>query len=140
MSTQQLDHLGPHAGQADRQGVGAEEEHGPHHLVGQRIAGARGVRADEVALELLGVGRVDPHVGEVAEAGGDAVDGGALRDEALDDCSRGAHPHGRAGVELDGSPRSGDLDDLVDGEVPAGEQNRRHRSLYYAPCDGCRMS
>ena len=43
-----------------------------------------------------------------------------------------------SGVERDRPPAARDLDDVVDREVPAGERKGRHRSLYYAPCDGCR--
>ena len=97
-----------------------------------------GVRPHEVPLQLGGLGRLDPDVGEVAEAGRDAVHGGAVGNEALDDGARFRHPSRRGGVELDRPPSARDLDHVVDGEVPAGERKRRHRSLYYAPCDGCR--
>ena len=72
---QQLDDLDADAGEPDGQGVGAEHEHGPHDLVGQRIADAGRVATDQVALELGGLIGRDPDVGQVAEAGRDAVDG-----------------------------------------------------------------
>jgi hypothetical protein len=109
-----------------------------HDVGRQRLADAGGVRTHEVALELGGAGRVDPDVGQVAEAGCHAVGGGALGDETLDHGPRRAHAVGSVRIESDGAAAAGDLDDLVDGEVPAGEEERRHRSLYYAPCDGCR--
>ena len=82
---------------------------------------------------------LDPDVGQVAEAGRHAIDGRAVGNEALD--RRRAMPRIRsaaAGSSVDGPPAARDLDDVVDGEVPAGERKGRHRSLYYAPCDGCR--
>ncbi len=75
-------------------------EHGAHHLVGQGVADARGMRTDEVALEL---GRACSgsilHVGEVAEAGRNAVDGRPLGYETLDDRPGLAHPLGGVRVE-----------------------------------------
>ena len=135
---QQLDHLGPHAGQADRKGIRPQQQHRADDLVGQRIAHARGMRPDEVALKCRGLAGIDARVGEVAEAGGDPVDGCPLGDQPLDDRPRCPHPIGGFISECDGPPASCDLDDVVDGEVPAGERKGRHRSLYYAPCDGCR--
>ena len=66
---------------------------------GKWLADTRGVRPDEVALELRHLLRLDPNVGEVAEAGGHAVDRLALGDEPLDHRSRGTHPVGGLGVE-----------------------------------------
>ena len=89
---QQLHHRRAHAGQAHRQGVGAEQQHGPHHLDGERLAHAGGVRPHQVALQLGGLGGLDPHVRQVAEAGGDAVGGAPLGHQPLDHRPRGAHP------------------------------------------------
>ena len=89
-------------------------------------------------LEVGGLPGLDPHVGKVAEAGGDAIHGRAFRDEALDHGSAGAHALGGPGIERDRPPAARDLDHVVDGEIPAGDRKGRHRSLYYAPCDGCR--
>ena len=135
---EKLDRLDAYAGEADRQSVGAKQEHPPHDLVGERVADARGVRPDEVPLQRGRVGRLDAHVGEVAETGGDTVDGGPLLDQAVDHGAGRAHPLSRRRIERDLSPAPRDLDDVVDGEVGAGDRKGRHRSLYYAPCDGCR--
>ena len=137
---EQVDDLDADPGQPDRQRVCAQDQHCPHDLVGKRLADARSMRTDEIALERRRLARFDPGIGQVAEAGRDAIDGRAVGHEALDDGSRCPHPIRRSGVKLDGPPAPSDLDDVVDGEVPAGERKGRHRSLYYAPCDGCRTS
>ena len=137
---EQLDDLDAHPGQPDSQRVRAQDEHRPHDLVGKRLADARGMGTDEVSLEGRRLGRFDTGIGQVAEAGRDAIHGRAVGHEALDDGSRCPHPIRRSRVEHDGPPAPSDLDDVVDGEVPAGERKGRHRSLYYAPCDGCRTS
>ena len=56
---EQLDDLDPHAGEPDGQGVRAQQEHRPHDVVGQRVADAGGMGADEVALEGRRLRRVD---------------------------------------------------------------------------------
>ena len=137
---EQVDDLDPHAGEPDRQGVRPQQEHRPHDVVGQRVADAGGMGADEVALEGRRLRGVDARIGQIAEAGGDAIDGCAVGHEPLDHGPRCTHPIRRSGFELDGPSAPRDLDDVIDGEVPAGERKGRHRSLYYAPCDGCRTS
>ena len=92
---EQLDDVDADAGEPDRERVGTQQEHRAHDLVGQRVADAGRVRADQVALQLGGLVRLDAHVGEVAEAGRDAVDGGPLGHEPLDDRARRAHPLAR---------------------------------------------
>ncbi len=53
------------------------------------VAHARGVRADEVELQLAQAVEGDVDVGEVAEAGGHAVDDRAARDRVVHDAPRG---------------------------------------------------
>ena len=79
---QQLHHLGADAGEAHRQGVGAQQQHGPHHLGGEWLANAGRVRTHQVALQLGGLVGLDPDIGQVAEAGGDAVGGARPRQRA----------------------------------------------------------
>ena len=137
---EEVDDLDSHAGEPDRQGVRPKEEHRPHDVIGQRVADAGGMGADEIALEGRRLRGVDARIGQISEAGGDAIDSCAVGHEPLDHGPRRTHPIRRCGFELDGPSAPRDLDDVIDGEVPAGERKGRHRSLYYAPCDGCRTS
>ena len=50
------------------------------------------MRADEVALQLAELVLVDDGAGELAEAGGDAVDHAVLLHQVVDDLPRLAHP------------------------------------------------
>ena len=118
---QQLHHLGAHAGQANRQGVGAQQQHGPHHLGGERLAHAGGVRPHQVALQLGGLGGLDPDVRQVPEAGGDAVGGASVGDQLLDHRPRGAHPLHRRRVQLHLTARTGDLRHVPGGQRGAAE-------------------
>ncbi len=106
------------ARQPDGERVGAQQEHRAHDLVGQRVADAGRVRPNEVALQLGRLVRLDPHVGEVAEARRDAVDGRPLVDEPLDDGPRLAHASRGIRVERHRSSAACHLDDVVDREGP----------------------
>ncbi len=68
-----------HARVAARQGVGAQQQHAAHLVLGERLAHAGGVREHQPLLQGLEVRGVDADVGEVAEAGVDAVDRLAAR-------------------------------------------------------------
>ncbi len=96
---QELDDLDADPRHADRQGVGAQEEHGAHDLVGQRVADAGGMGPHEVPLQLDRLLGRNPHAGEVAESGRHAVDDGPFGGEPVDHRARGADPLGRSGVE-----------------------------------------
>src|SRR3546814_7945387 len=58
--------------------------HQPDDLHRRRRAGARGVAEHDVALEDRQLTVDDPHACEFSEAGVDAIDGRALRDDARD--------------------------------------------------------
>ena len=62
---------------------------------GQRLAHADRVRAHEVELQLRGVGRVDAHRREVAEAGRHAVHDGALGDHRVHRLAAAREPRAR---------------------------------------------
>ena len=78
-----LNEEGAHAAHAAAQGVGAQEHHAAHDLVGIRLAGGGAVAEDQVGGE--GVGHLLRHrnLGKVAEAGGDAVGHAALGGDLL---------------------------------------------------------
>ncbi len=122
---QQLRHLDPDPGQPDGEGVGAQQQHRPHDLGSERLTDAGGMAADQVALQLGGLGRLDADVGQIAEARRDAVDGGAAADESFDHGPRRVHPLGGACGELDRSCGSSDLHDIGDRQVASGECERR---------------
>ena len=85
----------------ERQDVGAEEQHRARFVARERTPDRRRVRPDDPVLQVGRLRGVDPHVGERAEAGGDAVDDLARRDGVLDDRSSGGNPLARAGRERD---------------------------------------
>ena len=60
---QQLDQLVADAAQSLGEDVGAQQQHGAHFRLFQRLAQSAGVAAHQVALQLLQVTRADAHVG-----------------------------------------------------------------------------
>ena len=97
-----------------------------------RDSGTRQVRPDrgrvrhhDAVLQRRCVCRVDPSVGERAEAGGDAVDRGALGDGALDHAARSLDAAARAVAERDGSAVR-DPFDVVERERVADPHRFRH--------------
>ena len=86
-----------------------------------------GVAHQEVLLEPAGVGRRDDGRRQGAEPGRHAVDDRALGDERFDDVARLLHP--LAGVDVEGGRRAvaGDRLDVGDGQVGAGQDDRRAR-------------
>ena len=126
---QPLDHdCGATAAVAERQGVGAEQEHRPDDLAVKRSADARRVAHQEVLLEPFGIRRGDEPVGKRAEAGRDAVDDVAVGDEPLDQVARLLHSGPGRVVEACGSARAGDRLDVGDREIGAGQDDRLGRS------------
>ena len=99
---QELDGLGPDPGMGLQQAVDAGGHQGPGLLLGQRLAHAGGLAADQVQLQLGQLPGRDDHGGELAEAGVDAVDRPALVQDPLDDLAVLHHPGQRRGVEGDG--------------------------------------
>ena len=76
---QQVEGLGPHAAEALGQHVRAQQHERARLRLVERLADARGVAAHQVQLQLAQLVARDHDVGEVAEAGGDAVDDVAAR-------------------------------------------------------------
>ena len=106
---QELERLRAHAAEALGQHVRAQQHEGARLGLVERLAHARGVAAHQVQLELARAGsRGITHVGEVAEAGVDAVDDGAPRDRVVHDAARPRHRLARAaGASADGPARRG---------------------------------
>ena len=71
---QALDELPADAGVALDQSVGPQEHHGPDHFLREGVAHGHAVAQDQVLLELGALLMAHVHLGEFAEAGGDAVD------------------------------------------------------------------
>ena len=83
-------------------------------LDGRRIADARRVVVDEVALELLDLLVVEHDFGELADAGVHAVHDLVRLDLLLQHRPASLDPLERVGVELDLLPRAGDAHQLLD--------------------------
>ena len=112
LAIQHLDHAiddqRPHAGVPERQDVRSEQEHRSGLLAGQWASHGRRVRPHDAQLERGGLGRIDPHVGQGAEPGGDPVHRFAGRDDALDHRPGRLDPRPRRVRELDrGAARNG---------------------------------
>ena len=78
-----LNEEGTHAGHTAAQGVGAQEHHAAHDLVGIRLAGGGAVTEDQVGGELVAHLLGDGDLLELTEAGGDAVGHAALGGDLL---------------------------------------------------------
>ena len=123
---QQLDELDAHARVAAPQRLGEQEEHAAHGVARQRLAGADGVRAHQVALQRARVRRVDAHAREAAEAGREAVHGLARGDEPLD---RGAPALDARALVASSSRRRGAAGDGLE----RGKGGHGHR-CYWTAC------
>ncbi len=98
---QQVERLEPDSREAFRQYVRPQRHRGAHNRNRQRFANARRVASEQVDLERLErIGR-DPHVGEIAETGVDAVGRLVAVRELIDD----AHaPRARAARAASANP------------------------------------
>ena len=120
---QQLDDLGADAGQPDGQGVGAQQEHGPHHLVGQRLADAGGVATGRgcAGARRSAPGRCARRRGRRSRSSRRRRSRRRRRAARSRRAMRASARPPRASSD-DGPPAPCHLDDVVDGEVPAGER------------------
>ena len=118
---EQIDDIGAHARSSGGEGVRAEHEDRPHHVLGQWRSDADRVTPHEVALQLAELLVRDAHGRKIPEARVDAVDRVArLRD--LRDDARGLLDLALGGpIEADGDVAPRDRYDVADGQVVAGE-------------------
>ncbi len=124
---QPLDQLRPAAALAASKGVRTEQEHGPHGRDIEGCADPDGMADQQVLLEAGRVGRRDAHRGQVAEAGGHAVDGLATLDDGLDDRPTARHPGPSLGRQDHSGTATGDGIDRFERQVVAGQDDRvRH--------------
>jgi len=70
---ERLDQLRPHAARGAQENIGPEQHDGPNDRCGERRAHAGGVTPDEIRLELGQPIGGDPDVGQLSEAGVDAI-------------------------------------------------------------------
>ncbi|MEY9166480.1 hypothetical protein ABIE78_004599 [Sinorhizobium fredii] len=127
-SFDQPNKLEAHAGGAASKRDQLQGEDQAHDVFRQRLTDAAAMREDEIALQGRHVGTVDLDGGEFAEAGIDAVDGGAARDDL------GNAPSGVLDAAIEGAIEVGRLAGPVDRlQVPeryrAGFQNNGHRAI-----------
>ena len=122
---QEVEGLGPDAAEALGQHVRAQHHEGARLRLVQRLADAGGVAAHQVELELAQLVARDDDVGEVAEAGVDAVDDLAARDRVVDHAARARDRLARARRETPtGAVAARHRLEVVEGEARAVEQER----------------
>ncbi len=92
---------GPHARQAARQRRAEQDHHRAHDVDRQRLADARRVREDQVALDLAQLVVVDALLRQRAKAGVDAVEHLAARHRLLERGARGRELRLRARPQRD---------------------------------------
>ena len=108
-----LHHLRSTPGVTGREHVGAEQEHGPNHILGKRLPNPTRVRQQKIELQLVELIARDPDLGELAEAGVDAVDHLAGSQNVLHDPARLGDSRTRLRVKRDpGTVASHGLDPL----------------------------
>ncbi len=118
-----LERRAPHARIAFGEDVRAQHHHGAHRADRQRLGNARGVAAQQVALEIAERGRWNLDVRERSEAGVDAVDRRIVRRVSIDDGACGVHGTRGLGVERDGLEVVGDRAQLIEREAVAVQMN-----------------
>ncbi len=125
---QPLDEQRPAAALPAGQRIGAQQQHRPDGDPVVRRSNADGVADDEVLLQPLGVGRLDAPRGQVAEAGGDAVDRLAAPDQVFDRLAAGCHPLARSPIECRLGPVEGNAGDILERQVESGQSDGIHCS------------
>ena len=115
---ERVDDFAANAGVAAAEADQLENDHQPGDVARQRIAEAGAMRQDQVGLQLRQPMRGDSRVGEDAEACVDAIDGVAVRDDAVDGrarlrrCGSGRRRRGDAGAPDQSSRRMDERDAL----------------------------
>ncbi len=123
---QHLRETGAHAGAAGRERIGAQQEDRADDVDGQRIADARRMAPDEIALQRAELGDRDADRREIAEAGVHAVDGRLARGELGDELRGVRHPTFGDAIEGHRHPTPRDREDVGDAQVRSGEPQRGH--------------
>lgn len=118
--------LGADAGEAPGEDVGADEHDGADDGFGEGVADATGVGAEDVVLKGFEAAGVDADIGELAEAGVDAIDGAVLEGEGFDDGAGLAHALEGVVGELDLFAGAGHGADLFEAEALPVESNHPH--------------
>ena len=114
-----LNEEGAHAGHTAAQGVGAQEHHAAHDLVGIRLAGGGAVAEDQVGGELIAHLLGDGDLLELAEARGDAVSDAALSGDLLGQGAGLLHGFQSGGSQLDGRIVASDGDEGFERQAVA---------------------
>ena len=120
---QRLERLEPNARVAFRQDIRAQRHRRADIAHRQRLAHTSGVAPQQIELEGRQVVTVDPRFSERTKAGVDAVDGLVALGARIDHGTRGVHARTRRRRNRDLLAAIGDRDEIVDGEVVAGQLN-----------------
>ena len=123
---EQLQRLGTHARVAPGERVDADRHRRAHDVARQRLADADGVAAHQVLLQLADLVDGDVRRGELAEAGGHAVDDALLGDDLLDDVARAGDAVERGCAELDRPARARHRDHVGDAQRRVADDERLH--------------
>ena len=115
-----------HAAGPANEDVRAQQHHGAHGVLRERLPDTGSVAANEIELQLPGLLGGDPHVREFAESRVDAVHRFTSLDRRFDCLARLFHGLERLGIERHRRIAPGDGHDISDGERAAIQ---RHRGL-----------
>ena len=86
---------------------------------------------DQVLLQLEQPVAGHADLRETSEAGGDPVDAVAARDRALDRLAGGGHRAARRGSQRDADPPAGDVLEVAESHVAAGQEEAFHEGGSY---------
>jgi hypothetical protein len=130
---QRLERFEADARVAFGQHVGAQRHGRAHGAHRQRRVHAGGMAAQQIQLQRREIGLVDSRLGEIAEAGVDAVDRRVAAGALVDHGARRGHAIARRGRQAHGGAVIGDGEQVGDVEMIAVEEDHRCTQLTQKP-------
>jgi hypothetical protein len=127
---QRLERLDANARVAFGEHVGAQRHGGAHAAHRQRRVDAGGMTAQQIQLQRGEIRRVDARLGEIAEAGIDAVHRRVAGGQLIDHGPRRGDPIARRGREADVGASVGDGEQIGQFEMIAVEEDHSLQTTY----------
>ena len=112
------------AGMTTAQRLDLQEQDQPHDLRCEGRAGAGGMRADQIDLKSLQIGVGNARLGELAEAGVDAIDRLAGGEELIDQGMALGNGGDGCGSDVEGDRPGEGMADIVQGEIVGVDDDR----------------